>query len=201
MTDPRHFWDGVYARPGEAYGLLPNDFLVEVAPLLEGPVLCLGEGEGRNATFLAARGLEVTALDFSAVVLAHAQRLAQARGVRLTTCLADLADVDLGEARWGAIVSLWCHVPPWLAPGLHARITRALRPGARLVFEAYTPRQLAFDTGGPREARLLVEPEALRRWLGGLEVERLLERERDVCEGTFHTGRSAVVQCVARAPA
>ena len=47
-------WDQRYAVDEYVYGTLPNDFLVSrVAALPRGRVLCLGEGEGRNAAWLA----------------------------------------------------------------------------------------------------------------------------------------------------
>lgn len=200
MADPREFWNHRYAQPGFAYGTEPNDFLREHAGALSGPVLCLGEGEGRNAVFLAQRGLEVTAVDLSPLGLEKASELARTRGTRLTTKVADLADFDLGEAQWGAIVSIWCHLPPWVRTQVHAGVVRALKPGGVFLLEAYTPRQLAFDTGGPKNAELLYEPEVVRAELTGLEVERCAELERDVQEGDWHRGKSAVLQVLARKP-
>ncbi|MBL8920542.1 MAG: class I SAM-dependent methyltransferase [Myxococcaceae bacterium] len=198
MADPREFWNHRYAMPGFAYGTEPNDFLREVAPTLRGPVLSLGEGEGRNAVFLAQRGLDVTAVDLSPTGLEKASALARERGVRLTTQVADLADYDLGADRWGAIVALWCHLPPWVRTRVHQAVGKALVPGGVLVLEAYTPRQLAFDTGGPKNAELLYEPDAVRAELAGLDLERCVEVEREVSEGEWHRGRSAVLQVLAR---
>ncbi len=198
MADPREFWNHRYALPGWAYGTQPNDFVREVATHLEGPVLCLGEGEGRNAVFLAERGLEVTAIDLSPKALEKAQQLATERGVTLTTQEADLADFVLGEGRWGTILSIWCHLPPWLRTRVHRDVVRALKPGGRFVLEAYTPAQLAFDTGGPKSLDLLVPPDALKAELEGLTFERFEVREREVQEGDWHHGRSAVVQVLAR---
>ncbi|MCA3014505.1 MAG: class I SAM-dependent methyltransferase [Myxococcaceae bacterium] len=198
MADPRDFWNARYAMAGFAYGTEPNDLLREAAPRLQGPVLSLGEGEGRNAVFLAGLGLDVTAVDLSAAGLEKARALAAGRGVALTTLEADLADFDLGEARWGAIVSIWCHLPPWARQRVHAGVIRALRPGGRFVLEAYTPRQLAFDTGGPKNEALLYEPDAVRAELAGLTLERCDELQREVLEGDWHRGRSAVLQVLAR---
>lgn len=200
MADPREFWNHRYGLPGWAYGTEPNDFLREVAPTLAGPVLCLGEGEGRNAVFLAQRGLEVTAIDLSPRALEKAQQLASERGVRITTQEADLSDFPLGEGQWGAIVSIWCHLPPWLRQRVHREVVRALCPGGRFVLEAYTPEQLALDTGGPRSLDLLYAPADLRKDLQGLVLDQFEVREREVNEGEWHRGRSAVVQVVARRP-
>lgn len=192
-------WNQRYSETFASYGTEPNDFLREVASQIpEGPVLCLAEGEGRNAVFLAARGHAVTAVDLSDVGLANAATLAASRGVTLTTVVADLADYDLGEARWAGIVSIWAHVPPALRVKLHAACTRALRPGGVLVLEAYTPRQLERSgKGGPTQPELLMTPEALREDFAGLDLERCEEVERDVSEGTYHQGPSTTVQVLA----
>src|SRR5512143_605970 len=94
--DPARFWDARYGEPGFAYGEAPNDFLVEVEPLLprRGRVLCLAEGEGRNAVFLATRRHDVTAVDLSAVGLEKTRALAASRGVAVHTVHADLATYE-----------------------------------------------------------------------------------------------------------
>jgi hypothetical protein len=76
----------------------------------------------------------------------------------------------------------------------------ALRPGGHLILEGYTPRQLAFGTGGPPSEALLIEPEVLRRELAGLGLLVLQERERWIEEGPYHRGQSAVVQALGRKP-
>jgi SAM-dependent methyltransferase len=199
MSGP--FWDERYAEPGFAYGTEPNDFLAEVAGRIPpGPVLCLAEGEGRNAVFLAGLGHIVTAVDVSRVGLDKARRLASERGVDVATVVCDLADYAIHPAAWSGIVAIWMH----LAPDLRARVLRAcaegLVPGGALVMEAYTPRQLAHGTGGPQDAVRLMTLEALRRELEGLDFEIGRECEREVAEGRCHHGTSAVVQVLARKP-
>ena len=54
---------------------------------------------------------------------------------------------------------------------------------------------------GPASVDFLVTLEDLTRELAGLEFLHAAELERDVHEGSFHTGRAAVVQVVARKPA
>ena len=83
---------------------------------------------------------------------------------------------------------------------MHRRAVAALRPGGHLIIEAYTPRQLALGTGGPTVEALLVEPEALREELAGMELLLLREQRRWIEEGPYHRGESAVVQTLARKP-
>ena len=63
----KNFWDERYNADEYLYGTEANAFLVKHADLLQGPVLSLSEGEGRNAVFLATRGLSVLGVDCSEV--------------------------------------------------------------------------------------------------------------------------------------
>lgn len=190
-------WDERYSTDAYVYGTEPNGFLVsQRARLPAGRALCLAEGEGRNAVYLAEQGWAVTAVDLSGVGLAKAERLARERGVTVETVRADLAVYDLGEAAWDLIVAIWCHVPSSVRHLLHQRVTAALKPGGCYLLEAYSPRQLQYRTGGPSDPDLLVEPAALRAELPGLKVEKLEEIERTVHEGKGHTGLSAVTQAL-----
>ena len=193
-------WDQRYSEPGFAYGDQPNDFLATQADHLSGPVLCLAEGEGRNAVFLAGRGLDVLAVDLSPVGLEKAAALARLRGVPLRTQAADLAALEIEPAFWGGIVSIWCHVPPPVRVALHRRVVAGLRPGGVLVLEAYTPEQVALGTGGPPVPALCMTLAALREELAGLELVVAQEVHREIQEVKYHRGRSAVVQVVARRP-
>lgn len=196
-----NFWDERYATEHHVYGTAPNDFVAEMAHLIPaGPVLCLAEGEGRNAVFLAQQGHASTAIDASAVGLAKARALAAARGVTIATQVVDLADYHIAPGAWAGIVATWAHFPPPLRRTVNASVVAGLRPGGLFILEAYTPAQLAFDTGGPRDPALLMTLAALREELAGLDFLIGRECERDVVEGTGHTGRAAVVQVCARRP-
>ncbi|MFA5529078.1 MAG: class I SAM-dependent methyltransferase, partial [Thiohalomonadaceae bacterium] len=168
-----------------------------VARLPQGEVLCLAEGEGRNAVWLARQGFRVTAVDASSVGLAKAQRLAERHQVHIETVHADLAHYDLGTARWDAIVSIFCHLPPPLRARVHGAIADALKPGGVFLLEGYTPAQLRLGTGGPPVPELMMTLDALRNELPGLSLQHGVELEREVHEGRFHHGRGAVVQVIA----
>ncbi len=195
-------WDERYQRSALIYGAEPNDFLVEQVGLLRpGTCLCLAEGQGRNAVWLAAQGFSVTAVDQSSVGMGRAQDLAAERGVALATEVADLAQYELGTDRWDNIVSIFGHLPTELRRGVHRRVVEALRPGGIFLLEAYTPAQLETDgTGGPPDPDMLPTVEKLTDELGGLEVLLAQEVIRQVNEGEHHKGDGAVVQFVARKP-
>lgn len=198
MTNP---WDVRYDKDEFHYGAGPNDFVRERAGLLPGGrVLCLGSGEGRNVVYLAGRGLQVTGVDGSRRGLEKGRRLAAQVGVEAGWDQADLADYDLGEAKWDGILSIFCHVQPEIRADLHGRIVRALRPRGVLLMEGYRPEQIGRGTGGPPRIEMMVTAGMLRRELMGLEFEFLEETEREVHEGAGHDGLASVVQVVARKP-
>ncbi len=195
------FWNDRYGGDGYVYGTSPNEFLASVAAdVPAGPVLCLAEGEGRNATFLAGRGHAVTAVDQSSAGLAKAGALARGRGVPLATVVADLADFAIAPQAWSGVVAIFMHLPPALRRAVLARAAAGLRPGGVFVMEAYTPAQPAYGTGGPRDVTLLPTLAELQAELGDLEWLVARELVRDVREGGGHTGNSAVVQVLARRP-
>ena len=199
--DPRRFWDSRYAEADWAYGCEPNDFLREQAQQLQsGEALCLAEGQGRNAVYLASLGHRVTAQDLSPVGLERAEQLAQQRGVTIECLCCDLHDLQLEAESTDLVVAIWMHLPPDLRARVHAQALRALRPGGHLILEAYTPRQLPLGTGGPPTAELLIEPDQVRTEWKGLDWLVLREQERWIEEGPYHRGQSAVVQAVGRKP-
>ena len=164
---------------------------------LTGRVLCLAEGEGRNAVYLAELGYEVTAVDTSTVGLTKAEALAHDRGVTIETFNADLEEFQIEPVVWQGIVSIFCHLSPVIRAALHERCLRGLAPGGVFVLEGFTPRQLELGTGGPKSRELLMELEIIRQELPGLRLEIAREIERDVVEGKYHKGTAAVVQILA----
>ncbi len=124
--------------------------------------------------------------------------LAQTRSVPLTITVADLAHYPIAPAAWDGIVSIFVHLPPPLRQQVHRQAAAGLKPGGVFILEADTPAQLAYGTGGPSSAELLMTLAELRLDLAGLVFEVADEVERDVIEGRYHTGRAAVVQLLAR---
>ena len=101
-------WDQRYGADVFLYVCYSYIFFPVLAAAIPagGTVLCIGEGEGRNATYLAALGYRIVAVDASSVGLAKARRLATERGVQIDTVEADLEDFDLGRDAWDGIVSI-----------------------------------------------------------------------------------------------
>ena len=192
-------WDERYSDTEYAYGTKPNEFLVEaIQQTAKGNVLCLCEGEGRNAVFLAEQGFNVTAVDASAVGMKKAQQLAAERGVKIETIVSDLGDYNIPQNTFDVVVSIFCHVPKALRERVHQQVIHGLKQSGVLILEAYFPKQLEYKTGGPPTAELMMDLQSLRIELEGLELLHAEEKVREVVEGKYHTGHGAVVQVIAK---
>lgn len=75
-----------------------------------------------------------------------------------------------------------------------------LKPGGKVLLEAYTADQLEFKTGGPPTEDMMMSIKLLKDELSDLNFSLAEEIERDVVEGSFHTGRGAVVRVIAEKP-
>ncbi|MCA9033141.1 MAG: class I SAM-dependent methyltransferase [Planctomycetaceae bacterium] len=189
-------WNERYSGDEYAYGTEPNTFLAEHAHMLEGPVLSLAEGEGRNAVYLATLGLSVLGVDSSDVGLAKAQQLAKARNVEIETEVADLATFEPRANHYGAVISIWAHMPSLMRARLCPLIEQCLKPGGLVLLEAYSENQLHYGTGGPKDRDMLMTCEKIVQAFPNLETVLLTETEREIHEGKYHKGLSSVIQYI-----
>jgi SAM-dependent methyltransferase len=197
----KDFWNARYAEADFAYGTEPNEFLqVQSTKIPLGRVLCIAEGEGRNAVYLATQGYQVTAVDQSAVGLEKTRQLGKQHKVEIETIEADLQDFNIQPGAWDGIVSISAHLPPAIRKKLHTQVVEGLKPGGVLILEAYTPRQLEMPgTGGPPATQIdmFMSLSELTLELQGLDFILAQETERVFNEGKYHQGAGAVVQLVA----
>ncbi len=192
-------WNARYSEPGYIYGTAPNAFLQSVFHMIpHGAVLCLGDGEGRNGVFLAEHCYTVTSVDYSEVGLRKAQSLAASRGVQIHTVLCDLLNFTIEPNSWYGIVSIFCHLPPELRKTVHAQAAAGLKPNGVFILEAYSPKQLQYGTGGPKQEELLMALDDVKHELDSLHFDIAHEIEREVIEGKYHTGKASVIQILAR---
>ena len=191
-------WEERYEGNHYLFGTEPNNFLRENSKGLPiGETLSLGEGEGKNAVFLAGLGHQVTALDASENALLKAKQLAQQKRVRVNTLQTNLYDYQFEAGRWDCIVAIFCHLPSSIRKRVHQQIAHALRPGGVFILEAYTPEQLQYGSGGPPVKALTMELAELRKELAALKMIHAVELTRHIHEGEIRHGKSAVVQVIA----
>ena len=203
LPDAAQRWNERYAAEGWLFGTEPNDSLAARADCF-GPgdrVLCVGDGEGRNSTWLAARGCAVTAFDISPVGLAKARALAAERGVTVDFRLSSVDDWEWTAEAFDAVVAVFVQfATPAQRAAMFEGFARTLRPGGLLLLVGYGPLQLEYRTGGPGIAEHLYTEPLLRESFAGWRIEQLSRVQRVLHEGPGHAGLSDVIELVARRP-
>lgn len=194
MNNP---WHERFSTEEYVYGKDPNKFIVEAKRFLkQGKVLCIAEGEGRNAVYLAEQGYHVTAWDYAQAGLDKTKRLAQERNVEVVTELVDLADVQWQEEQWDAIIHIFGHFPKPIMDRTLLGIKKALKPGGIYISELYSKEQLAYGTGGPKDLTMLCNPQLLLENFQDEFIRHFFVGEVVRNEGKLHTGKAHVVQSV-----
>lgn len=196
-------WEARYAAPEYAFGKEPNDFLATCKPLLprSGRVLAVADGEGRNGVWLAEQGLDVVSVDFSPSAQNKARALAAERGVNVDIRQADVHRWDYPQAAFDVVVEIFTQFSSPAERALKwAGMRRALKPGGLLIVLGYTPKQLQYGTGGPKELANLYTRALLEQEFGDFRDVTIVEEEREIHEGSSHGGMSAMIGLTGRKP-
>jgi SAM-dependent methyltransferase len=166
-------WDRRYAGTELVWKAAPNRFLVEeAAGLPPGRALDLATGEGRNAVWLAGRGWSVTAVDFSAVGLDKARRLADEHGVRAEWVLADVLDHAPEPGGYDLVIIAYLQLPEAQLATVLGRAATALAPGGTLLVIGHDLANLTEGVGGPQDPAVLYTAPSIVSALDGLEIVR-----------------------------
>jgi SAM-dependent methyltransferase len=194
-------WEDRYRVPAYVFGTEPNYFLVSCKALLprSGKALAVADGEGRNGIWLAEQGLEVLSLDFSPSAQEKARALAKQRGVTLTIAQADVHTWDYPEAAFDVVVEIFTQFStPAERAKKWAGMRKALKRGGLLIIQGYTPKQLQYGTGGPKQVENLYTRAMLEEAFRDFRDMKIVEEEIEIYEGTSHGGMSEVINLTAR---
>ncbi len=189
-------WETRYSVPDYIFGEEPNYFLTSCKSLLpkSGRALAVADGEARNGVWLAEQGLDVLSIDFSPSAQQKAAALAKKRGVSITLQKADVHSWPYPESEFDVVCEIFTQ---FSSPAQRAQkwdgMKRALKPGGLLILQGYTPKQLQYGTGGPKELENLYTRELLLANFGAFEQLRITDEELEMHEGTSHGGMSAVI--------
>jgi SAM-dependent methyltransferase len=172
-TSEQAAWDERYSGPDLVWGRGPNQFVTrEVNPLPPGRAIDLGTGEGRNAIWLAERGWQVTAVDFSAAGLARAARLAAERGVKVDWVQADLLDYEPAPGGYSLVLVAYIHLPSASLARVFRAAAAAVAPGGTLLVIGHDRDNIARGHGGPQDPDRLYTPALITAELDGLAIRR-----------------------------
>ena len=180
----RRMWDDRYstaaASDSTVWSRTPNAFVEQtVASLDPGAAIDLGAGEGRNAIWLAERGWEVTAVDFSAVGLETGRRRAEQLGLEVSWVEADVT-TWVSPSLVDLVVIAYLQLPGAELRAAISSAAGALAPGGTLVVVGHAVENLDQGTGGPQDRALLHRLADLRQAASGLEIDRCTRVRRAV---------------------
>jgi SAM-dependent methyltransferase len=136
------------------------------------------------------------------VAVEKARALAQARGVEVDFREADIATWDWRPEAYDLVIAVFIQfMAPAMRDAVFEGMKRTLKPGGVLLLHGYTPEQITYGTGGPRQAENLYTKPLLAERFADFAIERLAAYEAHVDEGEGHSGLSALIDLVARKPA
>jgi len=187
-------WDERYAAAERVWSAGPNrEVEAVVAGWPPGRALDLGAGEGRHALWLAERGWQVTAVDFSAVGIDRGRQEAAHRSLDVEWVVADVTEWQPAPGTlFDLVLVAYLHIPQ----DVFSRLGQWLAPGGALVVVGHSLRNLTEGVGGPQDPSILHTTDQLRAASDGLEIQRCEEVLRPT-----DAGDAIDVVLVARRPA
>ena len=194
-------WDQRFSIDDYLFGTEPAQALVKLEPYLipQGETLVIADGEGRNSVYLASKGFKVTASDYSTVANSKARALADRRHVEVDYQVEDLFDIDWAAKEYDNIVGVFFQfVPPERIKQVLTGLRTATKKGGTLLIHGYTPKQVEFATGGPKDAAHMYTKELLEGVFDDVEILVNDEYQMQLTEGSGHHGQSALIDFVAK---
>lgn len=192
----QEFWNGKFSKADYLYGTKANEFLASNISLLKNhkKLLCLGEGEGRNAIFFAKNGFEVSAIDASNLGLEKLQNRAIEEKLDIKTVCMDLNDWTVLE-KYDVIVASYLHMFKNEREELFKKIENSLTSNGYFIGEFFSTKQLSFNSGGPKDLDLLYTIEDFSNYFN-LCKKNITEEIVVLNEGIGHQGEACVIRVV-----
>ena len=177
----------------------PQPAFVDAADEIVGSVLDVGCGTGENALFLAARGHEVTGIDYLEQPIAQARRKAQQRGLSATFLVKDALSLDEIAQVFDSVIDcgLFHVFSDEDRKRYVAGLASVVKPGGRLFILCFSDHEPPGD--GPRRVS---QQELHEAFAEGWQIESIqaarLEVRHDLDDVHFSEGGPQGWFCVIR---
>ena len=199
----QNMWNERFSKEGFMYGQKPNAYIQSHTDLIKpkGEVLCLAEGEGRNAVYLAGLGFSIEALDASDVGLDKLSSWAKEHQLEIKTTHIDL-NVWQPQKQYDAIVASFMHLPEPLRSKTFTQAIAALAPQGCMIMEFFSHDQMLkeYTSGGPKMLELLYTVDELSPLFerDDIKLIELIQEEDTLDEGWGHQGKASLIRLIAK---
>lgn len=195
----QELWNKKFSKEEYLYGKEANKFLSSCYNNFAKSqrVLCVGEGEGRNAVFLAKKGYEVAAIDASDIGLEKLKKLAKEENTQVDTKCVDLNDWSPSK-KYGACVISFLHLSKDEKLSIFPKIEASLKHQAFFIIEVFSKDQINFTSGGPKDTDLLYSIEDIKESLQHCIFHKLEQVVVNLEEGSGHNGKASVIRVIAQ---
>jgi SAM-dependent methyltransferase len=201
INDSQLFWNEKYSGDSFIYGQNPNAFFkIELDDLNPGTLLLPAEGEGRNAVYAARKGWEVEAFDLSTNGRNKAHALAKHYDVSIKYKISGYREFDVVSGTYDAIGLIYAHMHEDTRRQMHRKLIEGLKPGGKLILEAFAKEQIHNASGGPKDEAMLYSREELAEDFKTLHIQKLEKCDTTINEGPHHQGNATVIRLTAQKP-
>ena len=196
-------WEDRFQKEEYAYGIEPNKFLAQqLNHFKPGKILFGAEGEGRNAVYAAKEGWNVSAFDISTEGKNKALKLAKSNQVHIDYRVGHLPDLKFKPNHFDVIALIYAHFPPEIRKKFHSIVSTHLKPGGRIIFEAFGEHHLKYrkenpNVGGPKDQASLFSKKEAQKDFKDFKVILLEEKPVALQEGLYHNGTGSVLRFIA----
>lgn len=193
----KEFWNKKFGREEYLYGKRINTFIESVCEKFSKnkEVLCVGEGEGRNAVHLAKLGFKVSALDSSDFGFIKLNAFAKAQSVEIKNICCDIKEWK-DSKKYAAIVASYFHIEDEDKKNVFSVLEDALEKDGYLVLEVFSKNQINYSSGGPKDIDLLYDVKGLKEIFKNSIIHTLEETLTTLDEGNGHQGEASVIRLI-----
>lgn len=192
----KDFWNRRYSEETFAYGTEPNQFFKQELDLLQpASILLPAEGEGRNALYALQKGWQVHCFDYSEYAKDKALDLIHPSGFDLDYQVCDVLEYRT-EKQFDVLGFSYVHFPTDIRHQAHQHLLSFLRPGGKIIFEAFSKSQLGKPSGGPKNLDMLFSVAEVKKEFRGIRFSYLEALTMELKEGLYHVGEASIIRFV-----
>ncbi|MFN4234226.1 MAG: class I SAM-dependent methyltransferase [Bacteroidia bacterium] len=194
----KQFWNERYSEQEFVYGKEANIFFAEtISKLPVGKIILPCEGEGRNGVYAASLGWEIYSFDSSEIAKTKALKLCHEKKVNINYIIDDAEVINYSENSADVVAFIYAHFPAQNRKKIHQKAISWLKPGGKIILEAFNPMQLSNTSGGPKDISMLYTEDMLRKDFEGMNIDLLQSTQTTLAEGKYHKGKADIIRLIA----